>query len=600
MTISSESHGYVVHRDTAESEAECMPTTKLADKSGNIIPPSDDEDGAEFEYLTSSTPRKLQCAFVELRDHCKAQEKKLAAEALKHLTKFMAHTYRLNRDTTSKKDFPQPTFAQFIDFTKVCVLPSENVVSSSTSCSFSPVLQRYDSNGNYYPSPVPTTIPETVSQDLELLVTYSSNETVPNGCNKTCTEMEKEKKTSEATIPSLDSDVIVKEETRSSDKENVDSSKICTEIKLEVKSPPAVILPLDSDVIVNECSPNLAICISDEDDTQELINKLMTPGINTIADHNHKLPANLLPQSENTTLSDSDKITDSLKSEPHQTIDTTSSNTSENAQTPNPNHQRSHLNRKLFGDLNTSSAQPTSSSDNFSDESQPIRTPPQPRTNQPSTSEAIKRLHVVQVNPIAADDDDATRIDPQLLNVVSAAQINRTISSCPSLSSSDHRHHHHHPLYLKLARIVAASFSFTSNTDRLQMSVQFAHHSHVDELNEESARRLLQLHGGHQWMAARSLIRHNPSYSYDAFDTSQQLRRSLGERTLNLLFKSRNFVRDGVVVIANEMLGESSRICYYRDVDQHASSDGSGSLDESVCVELRNCLRQRRLSLGLG
>lgn len=537
-----------------ERDAECLGASAVpeADKSNNLVPPSDEEDGAEFEYLTNPKLATQSSSLQHLRDHCKAHEQKLAATALKHLSRFMAHSYRLNRDVTSPKDFPTPTFAQFINFTQVCALQSENVVSSSTSsAAFSPVLQHYDSNGNYYPSPVPTTIPETVSQGIDA-VSYSSDETMFVDSRKANTQ-ENEKQ-------SLDSDVVVKRESEPQTAEHTS----------------------DSVVIVNECSQNEAIYISDEADTQELINKLMTPGmgaqlrIDKTGSTQSEAPTN--PTSES-------KAIETFPDNCENSSPSTTNNSS-------PQRPPSLCKRKLFGDLNTNLASPTnSSSTNFSDESQPIRLPPKPlssRTNRSSTSRAANAKLHVQVNPTAG----ATTIVPLVPNVVSAAQINPTMSS-RSFSSV----HYHHPLYLKLTPFVEASFRFTS-TGQLQMAVRFANHSHCHALDEESARRLLQLNGATQWTAARSLMQRNPSFAYEAARSPRQRDRPLGQRILHLLFETRNYVRDGVVIGQDLAGDEQSQSVLFKDLLRLGVANGS--LDQSICPELRMCLRQRRQDLGLG
>lgn len=515
--------------------------------SKNLVPPSDDEDVAEFEYLTGNTPVKQSISSSQsLRDHCKEHERKLAAEALKHVSKFMAHTYRLNRDAISPKDFPQPTFAQFIAYTKVCTFPAENIVSSSTSSAFSPVLQRYDSYGNYYPSPVPTTIPETVSQSFAVSSESASGTLLDNS----------------------------------------------NAIKPEQDAQPLTKSMLDSVMFVPNSSPDEAICISDEDDTQELVNKLMTPGMNNL------LKPKCAPQPEETTPTPSDPhtIVHSIAESPPRNSENRRTSlrlvhtlkTSSTAQKPN---------RKLFADVNTNSTPlPTNSSsnNNFSDETQPIRLPPKPPTpNKPSSTSKPNESLRVQVNPTASAANPI--VPPHVYQVVSDAKITHTIPI--------HGSHHslfparpHRQMYLKLATFVAASFHFVSSTDRMQTSVRFAHRSDCVELNEESTRMLLQLHNGDNvWMAVRSILHKHRNYKYAATESAKQIRRrSLGERILHLLFKSRNSVRDGLVVVAHESLGERSLICSYPQL-----SVGSGSLDKSLCPEIRNCLRQRRLGLGL-
>lgn len=453
-------------------------------QSENIVPPSDEEDETEFSYLTKDVSGSATSASQNLRDHCKAHEQQLAAEALKYISKFMAHTYRLNRDVTSPTYFPKPTFQHFISYTKVCALAAEENVGEITSVAFSPVLQRYDSNGNYCPSP-------TLAKSTP---TYHSSDTV---------RFEE-----------------IKQEPRRS-------------------AVPAQQTLYDSEsVVALECSPNKVICISDEDDTQELIRQMLTPGISKQGtDTQHLKPMSI--------------------------------------QTKQPSS------RKLFADLRGNSAR---SNRNFSDDS-PI-----------SKRKNANKLAIVdsaddQVNPKAA----APSIVAQVPKVVSAAPILvHTIPCSPSMSSVHQRLHRHQLFFLKLASIAEASFSISRTDRRLQLSVRFANRSHFEQFDEASAQQLLQMHGAKHWAAAQWLMRQqHSSYTYCATESEETMRhRSLSERVLHVFLRSRTFVRDAVVVAPDLHDSQRSRVYRYKDAPTDLYS---GSLDEAVSAELRYRLRQHRL-----
>lgn len=488
----------------------------------------------------------------------------------------MANIYRLNRDAPSSKEFPQPSIDQFMAFCQNnnhTRLMDFEPISSSTSTCFSPVLQRVDSDGNFHPSPIAidigSEIPDTISQHLIVensatpTDTSSPDETILNGSKTIKKEMTQHDQAAETIGTHNTTDDVVF-------------------IDMQMEEGP--------------------ICISDEESTQELINKLMTPGMDLCRPKNQPLVTTAhtsVADETNLTIGDMTVIDD-----PHQ--NTTSTVSPKSAKPPirieSPESKsfpktssilkRRRTQEQLLKDANrvlVSSTTRTSSpkTDNFSDESQPVTLPMRTRID-----ENLKK-QVNQSPPVAV-----TQTVHQVSNAFSATA--SLIASTLSNTNTAHQFptNSNANAYLKLTPIVAAHFTNAEIPNPFRLFIRFANRSHYDELDEQSARLILQMPSDSLWLQARTLFSQVSSFEYIASNSVEMIRRRpVVERAIHAMFRKRNYMRDGIAV-TQESIGQQSRVL--RLINLPTTGLMEGRLSDALSPQLKAslCEHKRRLNLG--
>lgn len=145
--------------------------------------------------------------------------------------------------------------------------------------------------------------------------------------------------------------------------------------------------------------------------------------------------------------------------------------------------------------------------------------------------------------------------------------------------------------FLKLAHMVEATFT-SNGGSQICLSVRFAHQHITENLNAESSRLLLQMSSANQWYALCALSNQMTSVTFTSNDTrAKTMRRSLIEQVLCLVAKSRNFVREGLVIMQNPLTRES-RVARFVGLSTPATC-----MDNAVCPEILEKLKLQRQAL---
>lgn len=111
-----------------------------------------------------------------------------------------------------------------------------------------------------------------------------------------------------------------------------------------------------------------------------------------------------------------------------------------------------------------------------------------------------------------------------------------------------------------------------------------------ENLTTESTRLLLQLPGIKQWSALCALVQRMNSFTFVLYDeTARTMRRPIPEQVLCLLFKSRNYFRDGLVITPDSQTVGTSQAVRFMDINERPIC-----LENALSPKILDKLKQRK------
>lgn len=145
--------------------------------------------------------------------------------------------------------------------------------------------------------------------------------------------------------------------------------------------------------------------------------------------------------------------------------------------------------------------------------------------------------------------------------------------------------------FLKFANIKNATLTWQGG--QLNSYVRFDGRFADDNLDTESTRLLLQMSADKQWSALCALFKNMSSFTFSADEPgSRNMRRSIVDQLLCALFKTRNYVRDGLVIAQDTVAENESRILRFVELNEPTKC-----LDKALSAEILENLKRHRCAL---